>query len=237
MPIPSISRPLAPGEAKRFADPRDYLSASATQWQTRARYEGVASLTVSSSMSDSGSDLGRGPSAALDGNLSTSWESVVLDSEPWLRIGLEEPLELHEVTLTTPEDSPDPQLVSVQTQGQLTKQVKLRAGVPMTVSLDGAKTSWVKIRGESNNGLPMSLAEVAVPGMTFQRVLTLPALPSGWGAPAAISFEAASTPCTPSAPQLTWRPDAFTGRQHRERRTLASHVSSPLGKERTMTWR
>ncbi|MCB0888520.1 MAG: DUF3367 domain-containing protein [Nocardioidaceae bacterium] len=182
---------LAPGEAKRFADPRDYLSASATQWQTRARYEGVASLTVSSSMSDSGSDLGRGPSAALDGNLSTSWESVVLDSEPWLRIGLEEPLELHEVTLTTPEDSPDPQLVSVQTQGQLTKQVKLRAGVPMTVSLDGAKTSWVKIRGESNNGLPMSLAEVAVPGMTFQRVLTLPALPSGWGAPAAISFEAA----------------------------------------------
>ena len=182
---------LSPNEDTRFVDPRDYLSVDAQKWRTQAKYEGISSLTVSSSKSDAGADLGRGPSAAMDENPSTYWVSAALDSDPWLRIGLDQPMALGEITLTTPPDSPDPQVVSVQTEGHLTDQVKLRAGVPQTISLAGTRTSWVKVLGETNNGFPMSLAEVSMPGVSVQRVLRLPAVPAAWGAPAAILLEAA----------------------------------------------
>ncbi|HNO39257.1 MAG TPA: alpha-(1-_3)-arabinofuranosyltransferase, partial [Marmoricola sp.] len=172
----------------RFVDPRDYLPEGASTWRTWAEYEGVAGLSNSSSMADVGNDLGSNVGAAFDGVSKTYWESVALDPAPWLQVDLEQPMALTELTLTTPEHSPDPQLIRVQTDHSMSPQMRLRAGIPTKVLLDGRQTKWIRIRGESDNGLPMSLAEVEIPGVEVKRTLKMPELPQVWGAPKAIQL-------------------------------------------------
>jgi arabinofuranan 3-O-arabinosyltransferase len=185
----AYSSVLTLADLDRFLDPRDYLPEGSEKWRTWAQYQGIMSLTASSSASDSGKNLGHGASEAMDGDLNTSWESRGLQLDPWLRVGLLEPQAISRITITTPMHSPDPQLMRVETQNESTKLLKIRAGVPQEVSLSGEDTSWIKILGESNNGSSLSIAEIDIPGVTVTKFLRTPEVPEKWGAPDAMLFE------------------------------------------------
>jgi len=184
----AYSMVLGRDELKRFADQRDYLPEGADSWRTWAEYQGVKGLSTSTSLADDGLNLGRNAGAAFDGDPETSWESGVLDPNPWLRVAFHKPQRLDKITVTAPASSPRTQIVRVQTEGEITARLKLPPGVPTTILLNSDPTSWIRILGKNDDGLSMSLAEVEIPGVSISRVLVPPKVPDVWGAPEAILF-------------------------------------------------
>lgn len=201
------SATLTPGDARRTSGPvRDYLVPGADRWSTRARLDGAAALSASSSRSDSdavgGSRRGALPYAALDGAADTAWESgLALDERGWWRLDLEAARAFDAVTLTAGTRA-DEQVLRVRTAYGVSAEVLLSPGGTRRVLLprgadDEATMSWLRVEDASESGgRPLSLAEVDVPGLSVERVLDLPSLPEAWGTPDAVVLQADDDPRT-----------------------------------------
>lgn len=133
-----------------------------------------ATLTASSSAADAtqigGSAPGSGTAAAVDGDLATSWVSNGIERAvgQWLRLDFDKPVRgglLH--LRTSPGTIGDPvKWVEVTTPNGSTAARIDKAGEPMTVSLPGGDTPWLKITAKSTvdgtQGSQFGISEVSV---------------------------------------------------------------------------
>ncbi|WKN50149.1 alpha-(1-_3)-arabinofuranosyltransferase family protein [Nocardioides sp. Arc9.136] len=189
-----------PGDVPRSDRPvRDYPLDDMDRWTTTARLEGARAVSASSSLSDAdtsgGSDRGALPYAALDGAPDTAWDSGFRDGTPWWRVDLEEPLDVEQLTVTAAAGH-GRQRLRVVTEHGASEPVELSAGGTRRVLLpagqDGStEVGWVRVEGAGGPSQgQLAIAEVDVPGLTVRRVLDLPSVPAGWGAPDAVVLRA-----------------------------------------------
>ncbi len=190
------SATLAPGDPRRLGNPtRDYLPEGSGPWETWARYDGIATVTASSSRSDATSpgavQRGRLPFAALDGSRKTRWEAAVPGTDTWWQADLVRPRYLPEVTVTAGPD--ESEVVRVEAGDVTTKLVTVRAGASRTIPIGAEHVDTVRVEDASRRpGHRLALAEVELPGVTATRELVLPPVPEAWGAPARIALRAVS---------------------------------------------
>lgn len=183
------------GDERRTGNPRsDYLATGQAEWQTTTTLLGAAEVGASSSASDAtattGSDRGRLPYAAVDGDPATQWSGDPADpgADRW-RLGLTRVRDLGEVTLTGGAAAADTQEVRVVTTRGRSEPVALGPGEQVTVEVDGP-TDALEVVQVGPGRVPLALAEVEVPGVEVQRRLDLPRLPRAWGAPDAVVLRA-----------------------------------------------
>lgn len=177
-----------PGAERRTTNPAtDYLEPRQRPWLTQARLTGARAVEASSSASDAtalgGSDRGRLPFAALDGDTTTEWSAdrgAVLDDAWTLRLG--SPRMVEEVTLTGGSSAAERQRVTVSTPSWTSGPVALGPGETVRVPVGGRATDAVTVGLVGSLGT-LALAEVELPGVEVQRRLDLPRLPASWGDP------------------------------------------------------
>ncbi len=133
-----------------------------------------ATLTASSSASDAtqigGSSPGSGVAAAVDGDLATSWISNGIERAvgQWLQLDFDTPVRgglLH--MRTSPGTIGDPvKWVEITTPNGSTAARVDKPGDPMTVSLPGGDTPWLRITAKSTvdgtRGSQFGISEVSV---------------------------------------------------------------------------
>lgn len=155
--------------------------------QTVARYDGLTSVTASSSQGYADNYgpvlVQAGPAAAIDGDIDTQWVSSLAGDpdEQWLRLDLDAPRPVDRVTITPVAD--DPAVVPIRTlevvAGSQRVRVEVNAsGAPAIVDLDGSEVDFVEVRviaaATADRGARVGLREVAVDGLTPDRTLVLP---------------------------------------------------------------
>ncbi len=184
---------LAPGDVARSGNPSpDYLTPEQDRWLTRARLEGAASVSASSSGSDpnafGGSRRGRSPYAALDGAADTEWVTdVAQEGRGWWRVDLVDDRSVATVRLTGGASADENQVVRVVTEDETSDFVDLAPGETTEVTLEGGPTGFVRIeQSRAAAGRRFALAEVEVPGLAVTRRLVVPETPEDWGSPDAI---------------------------------------------------
>nr|WP_314144894.1 alpha-(1->3)-arabinofuranosyltransferase [uncultured Rhodococcus sp.] len=138
-----------------------------------AQWEG-ATLTASSSASDAtqigGSSPGSGVAAAVDGDLATSWISNGIDRAvgQWLQLDFDTPVRGGLLRMrTSPGTIGDPvKWVEITTPNGSTAARVDEPGEPMTVSLPGGETPWLRITAKSTvdgtRGSQFGISEVSV---------------------------------------------------------------------------
>lgn len=171
----------------------DYALPDASRWSTYAEYDGIDGVRASSSLSDAGagaSSVGRLPFAALDGHPSTSWQSSRFsDDGHWWEVDL------------SGDDAPSSVLVTgalvgdqeieVSTDDWTSERVTLAPLTPTRIDVGDTQSDTLRITDVSGRtSTPLNLAEVELEGVTPARVLALPEVPDGSGAPAAIVLRA-----------------------------------------------
>lgn len=190
------SATLAHDDIRRLANPtRDYLPDGSDPWVTWADYVGIDGVGASSSSSDvttpGAVERGRLPYAAIDGQAETFWQAGRAGSDAWWEVRLRSPIPADEIAVTAGPD--DPEVVRVTAGGATTEPVTIQPGATRTISLDGPAGDTIRIEDASGRfGHLMSLAEVAIPGVSASRELVLPAVPQAWGAPDRIALRAVS---------------------------------------------
>ncbi|PRY61527.1 arabinofuranan 3-O-arabinosyltransferase [Knoellia remsis] len=154
--------------------------------QTTTAWDGIRSVTASTSASDVDATLRAGPStrpaAALDGDFTTRWISGNADGGvgEWLRVELEKPAVVAQAVITFSDDPPVfgvPKTVRVTSESG--ERIVPTGGAlgPITVTLPPGETRFVQIEllsveGEANNAF--SIAELDLTGVDAQELLQLP---------------------------------------------------------------
>ncbi|NUT33371.1 MAG: DUF3367 domain-containing protein, partial [Hamadaea sp.] len=198
----ATSATYAADEPWQIAAPaHDYLPPWGPGWTTTAAYDGIASIAASGSWAQpqplAGARPEHLPYAAVDGDPATSWRTAP-GSKPtgqWVELVLARPTNVAEVTVTV-----DRQADNVPTR------LALRAG-PEQVSADvvagtatfrlgGVLTTRVRVAVEQSAATlrvgqgGVGIAEIAIPGVTAERTLVVPAGPAS-GAAAGVVLTAA----------------------------------------------
>lgn len=181
----------------------DYLPSWGQDWTTAAAYDGISSITASSSWAQpqplAGSRPEHLPFAAVDGDPATSWRTapgVPADGQ-WLEIVLAAPARVEQLTLTfdaQADNAPTKVLVRVGPE-------EVEAGVvagKATVKVPGSLTTRLRVTilettptlrvGQGGVGI----AEVEIPGVSIARTLVVPPA-TGVGRPATVVLSAAGT--------------------------------------------
>lgn len=190
------SATLTEREADDISDRRDYVVTTDPRWFTRAEYEGIADLVVSSSEAEANTPGGARPGrlayAALDGDPATSWVSRADGGEvPFLRVELDEPIEVGSVRLRLGEVPGTLSDVRVRTEAGVGDATVMGAGDTATLDVPAGRTGWIQVEdAEGRTDRQLSIAELEVPGVAATRWLRPPAVPAAWGAPDAISLSA-----------------------------------------------
>jgi arabinofuranan 3-O-arabinosyltransferase len=187
------SATLAPGDTTAEGNQvRDYLVDDGRRWTTRATYDGAAAVSASSSGSDpggtGGSRRGQSPFAAVDGVRDSEWVSRLgVDETTWWDLRLDEPRAVTSVRLVGGATALATQEVRVVTDAGASDPVELGPGRSVTLRLPSGETRHVRVEDASGvAGRLLALAEVRLPGVTVERRLATPALPSTWDAPDAV---------------------------------------------------
>lgn len=157
-------------------------------WMSTTVWDGVRRVTASSSQAWADAvppvDRGSAPGAALDGDPDTAWASARGRSGTgqWWQVEFDAATDLGDVTFTMPEDT----FVTRVRLSNGTAHVDVDvedAGEPQTVATGLGPSSSLRISAlEVANGAELrgfSLAEVEVPGVSAQRYLQMPEVPSG----------------------------------------------------------
>ena len=181
-------------DGRRGAPARDYTMGD-PRWETHAEIIGASSVTASSSQADADSPGAVRPEnlpfSAFDGLTSTEWRSGAADSDPWVRVDLEEPQDVTSVTVTVGDAGRDtPVWIRVVTDNGSSEPVRATAGVPVVVDVPAGPTSAVTVVRDRALDTPFAVAEVHVPGVDVDRTLVLPEVPARWGAPDSILLSA-----------------------------------------------
>ena len=206
---------------------RDYVLPNATRWATYAAYNGVDDVRASSALSDAGagpSSLGRLPWAALDGDPETSWQSTRFsdDDGHWWEVDLADDAVPPTVTVTGA--LVGEQEVVLSTDDWTSEPVVLAPNVPTRIEADDRESDHLRITDAAgSSSTPLSISEVVLAGITPQRVLELPQLPEGAGAPDAVVLRAIPT-SAPAARSWTSTCDASRVAARRPRRREGSRA-------------
>ncbi|MFI9839359.1 alpha-(1-_3)-arabinofuranosyltransferase family protein [Nonomuraea sp. NPDC051941] len=155
-----------------------------------AEYDGIADVTASSSVADADavpglSTPGRGPWAALDGDLDTGWESGgwKRPENEWLRIDLRQPREIPRLRVTFTNNlliSQSVRKVAVETESGRLVQDVAKTNDAQTLRVPAGPTGWVRIRvlgtynAEWSFVQRVGITEVAIPGVLPGRTIRMP---------------------------------------------------------------
>ncbi|KRF34324.1 alpha-(1-_3)-arabinofuranosyltransferase [Nocardioides sp. Soil805] len=193
-------RTRAQAEAPQETVP-DYELPDAQRWSTFAEYDGIDGVRASSSLSDAGpgpSSRGRQPFAAIDGHPSTSWQSSRFTEDAhWWQVDLEDDVVPRSVVVTGA--LVGDQEVELSTDDWTSDPVVLAPDTPARITVGDTSSASLRITDVSGRtSTPLSLAEVELEDITPDRLLALPEVPDGSGAPDAIvlrALEDARTGC------------------------------------------
>ncbi|WP_084962050.1 alpha-(1-_3)-arabinofuranosyltransferase domain-containing protein [Thermoactinospora rubra] len=155
-----------------------------------ARYEGVAAVTASTSAADAEvlagvSSPAANPWAALDGDLTTAWESSgwePVDTE-WLRMDFSGPLELSQIQISFVANEmlgPPVTRIAVDTEQGTVEHDLGKTGAAESLATPRGPSSWLRVRildaaGEPDFGQRVGIAEIKIPSLLPGRTIDLPA--------------------------------------------------------------
>ena len=172
-----------------------YDEASLSGWSSVPRLDGARSLTASSSRSDVGAfpsvDPSAQPWAAFDADPTTSWTPSLQEAgaESWLRLELDERIDVGTATISLDQPAGQAQEVTVTTeQGERTIRVQGRA----PVRVDLGRVGRVDLTGVGTFKRPLAVSDVDLENVRLSRPLVLPDLPAAWGNPTGILLQAPS---------------------------------------------
>ncbi|MET0523481.1 MAG: alpha-(1-_3)-arabinofuranosyltransferase [Nocardioides sp.] len=183
-------------DGRRGAPARDYTIGD-SRWETYAELIGARSVTASSSQAYADRTEPvipeYQPFSAFDGLDSTMWLSDPGDESPWVRVELDEPVDLdHVVVVAGDSGRTEPEVIRVVTDNGSSEPVEARAGELVNVPVPAGPTSSVTVVRDGTEGGALAIAEVYAEGVDVERTLVLPEVPERWGAPASVLLS--STP-------------------------------------------
>lgn len=163
----------------------DLLEPGWLQNTATAAYDGIASVTASSSVADPGaipglSTTGRSPWAALDGDYDTGWESSGWKSPvgEWLRIDFPQPRQISEIAVTFTKNAvlgSPPSRVAVETEAGTQVQTAAK-----WLTVPPGATGWVRIKILATEdagwlyGQRVGISEISMSGVLPGRTIRLP---------------------------------------------------------------
>jgi arabinofuranan 3-O-arabinosyltransferase len=155
-----------------------------------AEYTGIAGVTASSSAADAGAvpgiaTSGRGPWAALDGDLDTNWETSGWKSPvgQWLRVDLPAARTLPGLTVAFTDNvliGTSVRTVAVETESGRAVQDVRRTSEPQRLRVPPGPTGWVRVEivattgGTWSFGQRAGITDLSVPGLLPGRTIRLP---------------------------------------------------------------
>ena len=167
----------------------DYEIGDAERWSTFAELDGARAVTASSSQSDADApgavEPGAMPYAAIDDDPGSSWVSgpgSVLGH--WWQLDLEAPRYLGRTSITVGDQGRE--VLQVSTDDWTSPLLTFEPGDTRSITIPGDTR---ELRIEDRSGRPdnrLALADVAIAGVDVDRVLVMPELPDGSGAPDAV---------------------------------------------------
>ncbi len=171
----------------------DYQLPDTDRWSTYAEYDGIDGVRASSSLSDAGaapSSTGRLPFAAIDGRPSTSWQSARFTEDAhWWEVDLEDDVVPGSVVVSG--GIVGDQEIEVSTDDWTSDPIVLAPDTPTRITVGDTESDHLRITDVSGRtSTPLDLAEVEMQGITPSRLLALPEVPEGAGAPDAIVLRA-----------------------------------------------
>ena len=188
-----LSATLTAGEGgQRKASSREYVMPGQQDWETTAEILGAKRLSASGSRANADTigpvAPGTLPFAAFDGQIDTSWESGLPrgTERPWLKVDLDSPLDVDEVTVVAGESADSKvRRIVVETAAGTSAPHEVREGRTTTVAVPDGATSWfrVSLAPGSEPRADLSISEVRIDGLDIDRTLVLPRVPADWGAP------------------------------------------------------
>ncbi|NRQ39332.1 DUF3367 domain-containing protein [Nonomuraea sp. NN258] len=183
--LPADRRPEFTGVKELDLLENGWLDDTAT-----TEYDGISDVTASSSVSDADaiaalSTTGRGPWAAMDGNIDTRWESAGWrrPEGEWLRIDLPAPRRLTSLRVTFADDvliGQSVRRVAVETDSGSLEQDVAKTSEPQTLRVPEGPASWVRIKvlatvsQEWSFGQRIGITELSIPGLVPGRAIRLP---------------------------------------------------------------
>jgi arabinofuranan 3-O-arabinosyltransferase len=170
----NYSQPLTatePYQNRRLV--HDWLPFSAPE--VTAQYQGISGVTASS---QAGSSVG--PWHAVDGDASTSWTSSIFSVGQWLQVTFPQPVSLPAgINLTGNLGGAKLSQVRISTDaGSELTAIDPSLGTTQLVSVPGGPTRKLRLTvtkvQSGEEFAPVSIGELALPGITVQRELVLP---------------------------------------------------------------
>ncbi|MPY78967.1 MAG: hypothetical protein GEV04_10815 [Actinophytocola sp.] len=163
------------------------LPVSALRHKTLADYQGVRSVTASSSVSYADavrvSDPSGQPFAAVDGNAYTAWQSSSFHGPQgqWLDVSLDTPRQVDEVTLRLMDDRrvgwPVTRVRITTDAGSVEHEVSNDepvARLPVAAGITGNVRVTIHDVAANRQTGNVGIAELAIPGVTPRRALRVP---------------------------------------------------------------
>jgi arabinofuranan 3-O-arabinosyltransferase len=181
--------------ARTFEAVGDYAEPGWTRYLGVAQYQGIRDVTASSSGSDIGAlpaqwASGLLPSAAVDGDMRTMWESGSWTGPigQWIQIGFDSPIDPGVIQVAFANIATlGPAVTKVQvasSAGQITDQVRV-TGRPQRLRVPHGRSGWLRItvtglasRPDPPLGAQAGISEIAVPGVAASRTVVAPDVPA-----------------------------------------------------------
>lgn len=173
-----------PGRTSRRVN--DYVADPDAPQTVRTWRDPLLSVAASSSASDANAVIRRGPgyspSAAIDGDVTTAWQSGTFASGvgEWLQLDFTRAVRASSVLLTLPPPTRTarPTEVSVTTDRGAATSVLSLSGGPQEVQVPLGQFRWLRITVTAiDSGSTLSgtgISEISIPGVTLQSSLAVP---------------------------------------------------------------
>ena len=190
----SYSPTLTAGQpAQTFEAADDYLDPGWTQYQSVARYQGIANVTASSSAADIGAipsqwESGLLPFSAVDGDARTMWQSGSWTGPvgQWIQVRFDAPVDPGTIQVAFADQAglgPPVAQVTVSTAaGRVTDPVRI-TGQAQPLRVPPGRSGWLRITvtrlattPSSPVGAQVGISEISVPGVQASRVIVAPDL-------------------------------------------------------------
>jgi arabinofuranan 3-O-arabinosyltransferase len=175
----------------------DYLERGAGRWTTTPVLKGARRISASSSRASVGTtariDLSAQPWSAFDGDPMTSWRAAPEDagSRSWIRIDLEDSVQVGGMTVTVDGDPVDSTKLVVRTDHE-SVTLDGRGDTPRSVRGFERPTRSVTISAPSSVASQLAISDIHIPNVRLSRPLRVPTPPAAWGSPSALMLEASA---------------------------------------------
>ncbi|GAA3759467.1 arabinofuranan 3-O-arabinosyltransferase [Spinactinospora alkalitolerans] len=193
----NVTNTLTADEERRDAPAPDVMDPAWRPYTSVAAYDGIASVTASSSEAGASAgagtrDPGRMPYAALDDAENTSWRSSGFKGAngEWLEIEFTEPRDVSGLTAAFEQipGEPPPSEVTVATDTGSTSVAVDGSAEPQELTAPPGRTSTLRIRvdelawePEYRFGTRVGITSITVPGLEPGRTVEVPGVPGGAG--------------------------------------------------------